>query len=134
MLLQVLFLAMLFGCCGSAIWLGRNTERWTALALLGCTIASPIVETSQFVAPESGILIIDLLLLGFLFVLAMRSDRFWPLWATAFQVVGTLIHVARLVDPTVWHLAYAVAQGFWAYPVLAALALGTWWEARFRTS
>ena len=62
----------------------------------------------------------------------MRSDRFWPLYAAGFQIVGTTIHLARLVDSGVFHSAYAFAQIFWAYPVLLALAAGTWLEARYR--
>ena len=132
MLLQIMFLTALLGSCGAALWFGRDSERWTALVLFVSAVASPIVETSEFVHPESGILAIDFMLLAYLIALALRSDRFWPLWAAGFQIVGTLIHVARLVDTTIWQSAYATAEIFWAYPVLAALALGTWWEARFR--
>jgi hypothetical protein len=132
MLFQVMFLVALFASCGVALWLGRSNERLTAVVLLACAIASPMVETSEFARPEPGILLIDGLLLVYLIALALRSDRFWPLWAAGFQVVGTLIHVARLVDSTIWPSAYATAGVFWGYPVLAALALGTWWEGRFR--
>lgn len=132
MTFQLIFLVALIGSCGAALWLGRGNERWTAIALLVSAVASPLVEQSEFVQPESGILVIDLVLLGYLLVLALRSDRFWPLWAAGFHVVGTMIHVARLVDVSIWPNAYAVAQVFWAYPVLAALAVGTWWEGRFR--
>lgn len=132
MLFQIMFLIALLASCGAALWLGRNNERWTAVVLLVCAVASPAAETSEFAHPESGILVVDLLLLAYLITLALRSDRFWPLWAAGFQIVGTMIHVARLVDVSIWPNAYAVAQVFWAYPVLGALAMGTWWEARFR--
>ena len=78
-------------------------------------------------------MLVDAGLLLYLVWLAMRSDRFWPLYAAGFQVVGTTIHVARFADPNIFHAAYAFAQVFWAYPVLLALAAGTWLEARYRT-
>lgn len=132
MLLQALFTVFAVGCCGAAFWKGRDSERLTAAALLLAAVASPLLQTSGFFKPETGILVIDLAVLSYLIVLALRSDRFWPLWAAGFQVVGTLIHVARLTDPSVWHSAYATANIFWAYPVLLALAVGTWFEARYR--
>lgn len=132
MIFQMMFLTALLVSCGAALWLGHDNERWTAIVVLISAVASPLVETSEFAHPESGILVIDVLLLVYLIALALRSDRFWPMWAAGFQIVGTLIHVARLVDATIWPAAYATAGVFWAYPVLIALALGTWWEARFR--
>ena len=130
--LQILFIVALAICCGAAFWLGRDSERITAAMLIAAATLSPLVQTSNFLHPEGGILLIDLLLLAYLLVLALRSDRFWPLWAAGFQVVGTLIHVARLVDASVWPSAYATAEVFWSYPVLLALGLGTWLEARSR--
>ena len=132
MTLQLMFITMLAACCGFALWQGRNSERWTAAALLLGAIASPLVQTSGFWEPENGILVVDGLLLVYLLALALNSDRYWPLWAAGFQIVGTLIHVARFVDSSIWHSAYATAQVFWSYPVLLALGMGTWLEARYR--
>lgn len=133
MLHKVAFTLIVMFSCGGALWLGRDNERWTALALLIGAAASVGLQTSQFFEPESGILLVDLGLLAYLIWLALRSDRFWPLYAAGFQMVGTTIHLARLADPNVLHSAYAFAQIFWAYPVLLALAAGTWLEARYRT-
>ncbi|TFU06441.1 hypothetical protein EUV02_05500 [Polymorphobacter arshaanensis] len=132
MLLKLLFMTMLLGTCGIAFWKGRNSEKWTAVLLLSAAVASWVFETRHFYGTETGILIIDLMLLAYLLVLALQSDRFWPLWAAAFQVVGTSIHLASIVDSTIWPAAYATAQVFWAYPVLLALGVGTWLEARYR--
>ena len=132
MLLKVIFLIALLSSCGTALWMGRDSERWTAISLLCAAAISPLVQTSDFVRPELGILVIDLALLAYLMTLALRSDRFWPLWAAAFQIVGTTVHLARMVDTEVWPFVYGTAQIFWSYPVLIALATGTWLEARYR--
>lgn len=132
MSMKLAFTLIVILCCGAAFWRGREYERWTAVVLLGSAAASALVETSKFWQPETGILFIDLALLAFLVVLALRSDRYWPLYAAAFQVIGTLIHVARFADQSVWHSAYAVASIFWSYPVLLTLMAGTWFEARQR--
>lgn len=128
-LLQLLFTAAMFGTIGVALWKGEWPERMTATALFCAALASPLVESDLFASPEYGILAVDLLLLGWLGALALVTDRFWPLWASGFHLVGTVIHVARIVDPTVVPPAYALGQVFWSYPVLAALASGALVEA-----
>lgn len=131
-MIPIIFTIVLFGGCGIAFWKGQASERLTAVVLLTGALISPLVGMGQFAVPELGILAVDTLLLAFLLVLALVSDRFWPIWAAGFQIVGTLVHVARFVDIGIWPNAYATAEAFWAYPVLAALACGTWLEARFR--
>lgn len=129
---QFVFFTIMLGTCGVALWLGRDSERWTALVLVTSAIASLLAQTSKFFQPESDILLIDLALLSYLIWLAMRSDRFWPLYAAAFQIIGTLIHVARITDDSIFQSAYATGQILWSYPVLLTLAVGTWFEARRR--
>ncbi len=128
-LLQLLFTVVMFGTFGVALWKGEWPERATAIVLFCAAAASPLVESSLFASPEYGILAVDLLLLGWLGALALVTDRFWPLWATGFHLVGTVIHIARMADPTVVPNAYALGQVFWSYPVLAALASGALVEA-----
>ena len=129
---QIVYLGALLLAVAVALWRGGWPERSAATAVLLASFASPLVESSLFASPEYGILAVDLMLLGWLGALALFTDRFWPLWAAGFHLVGTIIHVARMVDPTVMPSAYAVGQVFWAYPVLLALASGTLVEARSR--
>lgn len=129
-ILQISYLGVLLLTVAVALWRGGWPERTAAVAVLAASFASPFVESSLFASPEYGILAVDLLLLGWLGALALATDRFWPLWATGFHLVGTIIHVARMVDPTVVPPAYATGQVFWSYPVLAALVWGTLAEAR----
>ena len=111
---------------------GRRVERLTAAVLVLAAIASPLVQTTGFVDLEIGIMLVDVTALVFLVVVASVSDRFWPLWAAGFQLVGVLVHVARLAKSDVWFFAYSNAEIFWAYPVYLALMVGTLAEARHR--
>ncbi len=132
MIHKIAFGIVFFTAIGGALWLGRSSERWTAFALLISALASPLLQENLFFRPELGILLIDGGLLAYLVWLALRSDRFWPIYAAAFQIVGTTIHLASVADSNLWAKAYATAQVFWAYPVLFALLIGTWLEARYR--
>lgn len=133
-MITAVFLTVLFGGCGTALWKGYRDERLTAVVLLVGAFVSPMVTVGAFLVPEIGVLVVDTVLLGFLVGLAMISDRFWPMYAAGFQIVGTLVHVARFVDASIWPSAYMTAEAFWAYPVLVALGFGTWLEARYRES
>ncbi|MGB5723499.1 MAG: hypothetical protein WBM39_03720, partial [Parasphingorhabdus sp.] len=69
--------------------------------------------------------IIDIAALLALIYLSIRSDRFWPIWATAFHVLAVTIHTAMVVAPQITPWAFATGAVFWAYPMLLALAIGS---------
>ena len=98
------------------------------------TLASRLAVENNYGHTETGLLIIDVVLLIGLLVLALRSDRFWPMWATAFQFVAVIVHVASLTETGNFAWAYAVALIFWSYPIVIARAAGTWLEARYRNA
>ena len=74
----------------------------------------------------AGLSLIDLLVtLGFL-ALAIGSTRYWPIWAFGFSTAGVAAHLARAIQHSVPAMAYFRSEAIWAYPSLAALAIGTW--------
>jgi hypothetical protein len=126
-------LAALAACITMAWRWGGRDERLTALAFTIATIASGFSNQNHYGHVEFGVLAIDFLLLAGLLLLALKSDRFWPIWATAFQLVGTSVHIASMTETGEFAWAYAVGLIFWSYAVMASLMAGTWLEARFRT-
>ncbi|WP_374469367.1 hypothetical protein [Phenylobacterium sp.] len=68
----------------------------------------------------------DVSLLVVVVVVAMRSSRYWPIFAAAFQLLAVITHAAHLLDPGVGDWAYVTAGVIWTYLLLLALALGTW--------
>ena len=113
-------------------WGGRD-EKLAALGFVIATLASNLANTSYYGHTETGILVIDVSLFVGLLIIALRSDRFWPMWAAAFQMVAVTVHVASLTETGGFAWAYAVGLLFWTYPVLIALMAGTWLEARLRS-
>tara|TARA_R110002073_G_scaffold127235_4_gene272504 strand:- start:1269 stop:1541 length:273 start_codon:yes stop_codon:yes gene_type:complete len=74
---------------------------------------------------EVGIFAIDIIVLtGFLW-LALTSDRFWPIWVSAFQLLAVTIHMAMIMALPVTPWAFGTGAVFWAYPMLLALAIGS---------
>ena len=74
---------------------------------------------------EEGIFAIDVVALAALAYLAIKSDRFWPMWATAFHLLAVTVHTAMMVAPQSTPWAFGTGAVFWAYPMLLALAVGS---------
>jgi len=129
---QILMLSVLAISSGFALRWGGADERFAAVGLLIAVTISNIVTDGSYGHTETAILIVDVSLFFGLLVLALRSDRFWPLWAAAFQLVGTMVHFASISQNNDSAWAYFAALVLWTFPVFIALMVGTWLESRGR--
>ncbi len=124
MFFVVFYNLILNGVILYALVYGGRPERVGAVAMWSATYLS--VPTSSFSSgPELGILFVDLALLAVLLVILVRSDRYWPIWATGFHLIAVLTHLAKAIDPKILPVAYANYLVLWSYPVLATLAIAT---------
>ena len=136
MLRLLIFSALLFGACGYAWLRGRSDERIVAVTCIVATVVSTIVVSSfktLYSGLEVGILLVDMATLAAFTLVALRSERFWPLWVSGLQLTTSVAHVLKLIDPTLVPIAYSAAARMWSYPILIILAVGTWRSQR-RTS
>jgi hypothetical protein len=125
----LLFFSCLFACLLYALWRGGWPERAGALvitvgALLTLALYSP--AATRFNQPEVYVLAVDVAVLAAYVWRAISTDRYWPLWTAALQLIGVLAHVAKLADPVMLRNGYAFLVAFWSYPMLLTIALGTW--------
>lgn len=125
MLTAVIFYVVLALVVFTAFSRGSRDERLAAVALLTAAAITPLLLSRQFAGPEMGIVLIDFALFLALAAIALQSDRFWPLWASGFQLGGLLVHFAAARLPAIVPAAYAETLAIWSYPVLAALLAGT---------
>ena len=135
MLRLVFFTALLFGTCGYAFWRGRADERLAAAVCILASVASIALAgpaSLRYSEIELGVLAVDLLTLGAFTFIALRSDRFWPLWISGLQLTTTIAHLLKAVDPQLVPIAYAAAGRFWVYPILIILIVATWRGSRRR--
>jgi hypothetical protein len=131
MLLEFMGIAVLIATAVLAFGWGGRDERLTAAAFVVATLLSWVADT-QYNSTQINVLMIDFGLLLALVGLALTSDRFWPMYAAAFQLVGTIVHVASMTETGDFAWAYAVGLIFWSYAVMATLMAGTWLEGRLR--
>jgi hypothetical protein len=125
-----------FVALAAFLW-GRRDEREAGVILVLGVIATHLVISplkSRFHGIEANVLVVDLVVFaGFLWV-ALRSERFWPLWIAGLQLTGILGHLLKAAQLNLFFKAYAAAMVFWSYPIVLILAIGTWRGYRRRTT
>lgn len=70
-------------------------------------------------------------LFGFVW-LALRSDRFWPLWIAGLQLTSTTGHLLKALNPEMVSVAYSASLAIWSYLNLLILAIAIWRRQRRR--
>ena len=108
---------------------GSRDERHVALiclvgALLTTLVLSPLAD--RFESVERPALLVDLAVFAGFLTVALRSERFWPLWIAGLQLTTMMGHMMKGVETELLPRAYAASLNFWAYPIILILAIGTW--------
>jgi hypothetical protein len=116
---------------------GRRDERQVGVILVVGVIATHLAWSpvrQRFGELEIGVMSVDLVVfVGFLWV-ALKSERFWPLWIAGLQLTTIFGHFLKAIDTGLLSRAYGAALMFWGYPILIILAVGTWRQARRQES
>lgn len=116
-----------------ALWAGGGPERVGAAVYalsVPVTHLALLMHSQRWLNLEAGVFIVDAATFLIFIVIALRADRFWPLWVTAFLGLGVLGHLGKVAGPDVFWWAYAVVLTIWSYPILALIALGTFLHRR----
>lgn len=100
----------------------------TTILLVGSLLTLATVSTlaRSYSSVETAVFFVDVATLVAFLLLALRAERFWPIWVTSLQLLGMSGHVVKVADPDTIPRAYAFAAIFWSYPMVLLLALGTW--------
>ncbi len=77
-----------------------------------------------WLAPQIGILVVDIATLVALSVLAAWYARYWPVWAAGFQAVAVLTDLAFLIDPRAVYRAYYFGNFSIGFLLLGAILAG----------
>ncbi len=129
------FVTLLLGIWLFALVRGRSDERIAASVCVLATLATRLVISPvavRYSSLEVGLLVIDAAVLAAFVAIALRSHRFWPLWAAGLQLTNSLSHLMKAVDADLLPRAYAAAAVFWSYPILLVILIGTWRTHRRR--
>lgn len=125
----LIFWAILMLTCGYALWRGRKYEQLAAAVCIAASVLSVVLRAplhQRYQGLEVSDLVIDTFVLLSFVAIALRSDRFWPLWAAGLQLTISMSHLFTALDLELVPRVYAVAERFWAYPTLIIIAVGAW--------
>jgi len=125
----LIYTACLVAACGYALLCGGRPERLGAGINVAGSVISLLVgllTPAIWQSAMAGLSAIDLLVALAFLALAIGTTRYWPIWAFGFSMAGVTAHLARAIQQSVPAMAYFRSEAIWAYPSLAALAIGTW--------
>ena len=125
----VLYLTLLAASCGYALWRGDRDARIAAMVCIIATALSVLLLTpgpARYQLVEGGAMAVDLATLAAFVMLALFSERFWPLWVAGLQLTASTAHALKLFDASLIPYAYAAAERFWSYPILLIIAVGAY--------
>jgi hypothetical protein len=112
--------------CGGAFWKGGREEQLAAGGLLLDWAMTIALRDRSWIGTQWAAFAGDVGLLVILTAISMRTKRYWPLAAAAFELLCVVIHVARTIDPGVRAWAYATAQVIFTQLVVVAIGVGVW--------
>ena len=108
---------------------GRVDERLAAVICIVATFVTWLFNSpmqQRFSGVEVGVLAADMVALVGFTALALRSERFWPLWVAGLQLTTILAHALKAIHFDLVPQAYAAAARFWVYPIFLIIVVGTW--------
>ena len=125
-LYQWVSLVLLVLATGTALWRGRWPERLAGAAMVLAWLATGVLYDSlKSFGPQTAVFVVDLALMFVLLFIALRSDRWWPLWACGFHGLTLVLVLATLADPRIPNRASLIAGGaVFSNLTLAALFFG----------
>jgi hypothetical protein len=125
--LVTMYLSTLLASSLYALVFGGRTGR-AAVAIFGAASGLTSFATQinpDWVSTSYGVFMVDAACLLALLLLALLSDRYWPIWAVGFQAVSVATHLATIVAPDILPKAYQAIAAFWSLPILAVMVVGT---------
>lgn len=126
MIRQLLFGVLLWAVTIYAFRRGGRDEKIVAATLIVATYLSPLVVASlkRFHQTELPLAMVDIGLGCVLLIVALRSDKFWPLWLIAMQGLTILSHFAPFVPHMIpWNYRNAIVVWSWPMQIVLGFAV-----------
>lgn len=126
-MIAIVFSLFMLAACGYALVCGDRSAKAVAAAVLLGSILSifAIQETGRFQGSEHGILAIDVAMLLIFGRIMLHSDRFWPIWTTAAQLLTVFSHLGPVFRSADIAVPFAFTEQVWAWFILAQLIFVT---------
>jgi len=117
---------VMMSVCALTVWRGGDDERLGAGGVLAGWALSMVLFRARSVDTQWGVAVVDLFVLGLFLWMALRSRRYWPLFAAGFQLLAVATHLARALEDGIGGWAYLTAEIVWSYLVILTIGWAAW--------
>lgn len=124
----VLFSVIQTAVSGFAFWKGGPPERIMASMLLVAFVASVYIGAQgqdDFITIAIPILMVDGMLFAGMVGLALKADRYWPLWIAGIHATTLTTHLIKALNPSLLPTVYALAAALSSFPIMIILVVAT---------
>ncbi len=125
--IAILFWLLCLASCGYAVALGGWEGRWTTVIVIVATLATMasnrVLDVHWYTTNEL-MLLVDFATFVGVYIVAARSERWWPIWFAAFQLNTVAAHIATIFSPEFSARVYHGYEGVWAIPCLLIMVFG----------
>lgn len=130
----LMYWTMTICCCLYAAIAGGRTGRAGAFLIACKTIAGfkAALMDQSWGATIYPVLLVDLIFLIAILVLALRSDRLWPLWTTACALCAVVVHLASIADLEISPSVYQALKDIWSLAMQLFMVRGIVLDVRSR--
>jgi hypothetical protein len=112
---------------------GRTGKAGSAIFILATMLSAAAVQMNPSWAGTSlGLFAVDAGCLLALLILALMSNRFWPIWALGFQTAAVATHLATLSIPDAVPKSLQALLSFWTIPILWVMVAGTHKDLQYK--
>lgn len=133
MLRIAFFVTILLVALAYAMRKGGGPERAMAAVLLAMLVTDQALHLFvpvQYLAVDTGHLLIDLAAAAATLAIALMAHRFWPMIAAALQFLPLLAHSTRAIEMDLHSAAYLTMQVAGSWPLAPLLVVATWRHQR----
>lgn len=126
MIVPLLFWTLTLIGCGYAVAVGGKDGLWASLSIVSASILTIPAERlgSLWASTELAVMIVDAGLFLSLYALALRSDRFFPIWIAGFQLIAVASHIGTMIAPAFAPKIYKALESVWAIPITLSMVIG----------
>jgi len=127
LLIGVFFWLLTLASSAYASIMGGRDGRAVAAIMIGASIATLVAQNNAaWSHTQNMVLVVDSGMFLLLYALAMRSDRYWPIWIAAFQLATVSSHIATIPLGEVSARIYQMIATVWVIPLQLTLVFGIW--------
>lgn len=114
---------------------GKTGKAGSALFIIATALKAVACQMHpSWAGTYIGLFAVDIGCLLALILLALCSDRYWPIWALGFQTVAVTAHIATLSIPHILPKSFQAIVAFWAIPIFWVMVIGTHKDQQFERS